>query len=225
MLYRSCIPSPEARPIVLFGPDLHSPSTLRAPSEAVAVHPSWGQKMGMGMDQGDIALVKFAGGLPEGYRKASMIRSENSIQNGRKVVLAGYGISNAVTKSGAGRLRKAEVSVINNRPGKSEMILDQGQGSGACHGDSGGPAFIQRNGRLVLAGLTNRSYPPGAPDDCAHKVVYTKVPAYRSWIQKSERKWNSSKRRSLFEKHPLLGERSFAYHSVSSYQTCQSPRS
>ena len=69
-----CIPSPEARPIVLFGPDLHSPSTLRAPSEAVAVHPSWGQKMGTGMDQGDIALVKFAGG----DRKSTRLNSSHT---------------------------------------------------------------------------------------------------------------------------------------------------
>ena len=46
------------------------------------------------------------------------------------------------------------------------MILDQEDGSGACHGDSGGPAFFEKDGKTYLLGVTNRSYPDGAPDDC-----------------------------------------------------------
>jgi secreted trypsin-like serine protease len=83
------------------------------------------------------------------------------------------------------------VGVADPRSGKSEMILDQSRGHGACHGDSGGPAFVRQGKKMVLAGVTNRSYPSQAPDDCAHRVVYTKVSAYRSWIQKGEAKLHS----------------------------------
>ena len=151
------------------------------------MHPDWGSR-GSGMDQGDIALVKFGGGLPAGYKRVSAMNDSSSIRKGARVVLAGYGISNARERSGAGRLRKAEVRVAESRTGKQEMILDQSHGQGACHGDSGGPAFLRRKGKLILAGLTNRSYPAQAPDDCAHQVVYTKVPAYRRWILSNERK-------------------------------------
>ena len=72
------------------------------------------------------------------------------------------------------------------------MIISQSHGQGACHGDSGGPAFIKRRGKIILAGVTNRSYPDHAPDDCAHNVVYTKVPAYRSWIRKTETAFKSA---------------------------------
>jgi secreted trypsin-like serine protease len=83
------------------------------------------------------------------------------------------------------------VRVVDSRPGKTEMIMDQTHGSGACHGDSGGPAFVKSGRTISLAGLTNRGYPDRAPDDCAHQVVYTKVPSYQRWIRASEKKLES----------------------------------
>lgn len=177
-----------AKPVLIFNRDLHAPGAEHRESQGVAVNPRWRKRAGHGMDQGDIALVKFNGRLPRGYRTVPAIGSDAEVKNGTKVTLAGYGISNARTHTGAGRLRKTEVRVLNGRPGKSEMILDQSHGHGACHGDSGGPAFVSRNGRVALAGLTNRSYPDTAPDDCAHQVVYTKVPAYKRWIEQSEKR-------------------------------------
>lgn len=139
------------------------------------------------MDQGDIALVRFPGGLPKGYQKIGIADSDKALKKGSATALAGYGISNARTKTGAGTLRKTTVRVSDLRKGKSEMILDQSHGHGACHGDSGGPAFVRYRGKSALAGVTNRSYPDGAADDCAHKVVYTKVSAYKDWIKRNEK--------------------------------------
>ncbi len=187
-----CIHSRGPKPTVIFGPELHSPTVIQRPAEAVAVNPKWSTHAGVGMDQGDIALVKFSGGTPRGYSKVSTARSDADIPTGSQVTLAGYGISDAHAKTGAGRLRKADVQILHNRPGKSEMILDQSHGRGACHGDSGGPAFISKRGKIILAGVTNRGYPGRSPDDCGHQVVYTKVPAYRSWIQKSEKQLDSA---------------------------------
>jgi secreted trypsin-like serine protease len=186
-----CVDPRGNKPFVFFGPDMHDPTAIHRQSEGVVVNPKWQAKAGKGMDQGDIALVKFSGGLPKGYAKVPQVRSDKDIQASPDVVLAGYGISDAYRKTGAGRLRKTEVHVAKLRDGKSEMILDQSHGHGACHGDSGGPAFIQKNGKLQLAGLTNRSYPTRVKDDCAHQVIYTKVPEYRSWIESNERKFET----------------------------------
>ncbi len=182
-----CVSSKGPKPMLIFGRDLHSPGAEHRQVDAVAINPKWESQAGHGMDQGDIALVKFKGGIPDGYKKISALNKDTEIKAGQNAELAGFGISNAQSKSGAGILRKVQVPIIQSRPGKSEMILDQSRGRGACHGDSGGPAFIHKNGKLVLAGITNRAYPNRASDDCKHKVVYTKVPAYKSWIQKSER--------------------------------------
>ncbi len=183
-----CLSNPGAKPSIIFGPDLHSPSAIHRPVDGMLVNPKWQTHAGKGMDQGDIALVKFDGKLPKAYKPVPEVSSDKEIKAGSEVTLAGYGISDAQKKTGAGVLRETKVRVLKNRPGKTEMILDQSHGRGACHGDSGGPAFLKTGKRISLAGVTNRGYPNHAPDDCAHQVVYTKVPAYRSWIQKSEKK-------------------------------------
>jgi hypothetical protein len=174
------------------------------------------------MDQGDIAVVKFKGGIPEGYAPAKVISSEEPLKVGAPVTLSGYGISNAQRKTGAGVLRKTNVKIAKARKGKSEMILDQSHGHGACHGDSGGPAYVRVHGKMVLAGVTNRSYPSRGQDDCAHGVVYTKLSAYRSWIKEQQSDPNFStpamlkkvrrhtrvKRHSRAHQHKLLRARS-----------------
>ncbi len=186
-----CIRKDGPNPVMIFGNDVRSPMALHRPIEGVAIHPKWQTHAGKGMDQGDIALVRFGGRLPEGYKAVSSVNSDKEIRTGEKVTLAGYGVSNGKNKTGSGRLRKTEVAIIKNRPSKSEMILDQSHGHGACHGDSGGPAFLKRGANVVLAGVTNRGYPTRAADDCAHQVVYTKVPAYKSWINKTEERLES----------------------------------
>jgi hypothetical protein len=185
-----CIQSGGYAPVMIFGPNVRSPESVQRPVTGEAVNPAWNQNAGRGMDQGDIAVVKFGGGLPPGYKAAALASPTDEIQKGESAVLAGYGISNASTQQGAGVLRKTTVQVDNPRRGKSEMILDQSHGRGACHGDSGGPAYFQRSKKMVLAGVTNRSYPNSAADDCGHKVVYTKIAAYRPWIQTSEDRLN-----------------------------------
>lgn len=183
-----CIPTDGVKPVLIFGRDLHSAKAQHRAATAVAVDPKWRTHQGIGMDQGDVALVKFGGGMPAGYHQVPTVSSEAAIRTGGVVELAGYGVNNARTHAGAGKLRKTQVRIVDSRPGKSEMIMDQSKGHGACHGDSGGPAFVKSSSGIALAGLTNRGYPDRAPDDCAHQVVYTKVPAYKRWIQANEKK-------------------------------------
>lgn len=185
-----CVQKGSYAPVMIFGPNVRSPDSVHLPVTGVSVNPAWEKKRGRGMDQGDIAVVKFAGKIPPGYHPATLDSPKNEIKKGESVILAGYGVSNAKTHEGAGQLRKTTVSVAAVRKGKSEMIFNQSHGHGACHGDSGGPAYFQRGRKMVLGGVTNRSYPNSAADDCAHKVVYTKVAAYRPWIEKSEDELN-----------------------------------
>jgi len=181
-----CVSPGGSKPVLIFGNDVRSPQRELRPVSRVAVNPAWTKRQGSGMDQGDIALVKFGGGLPPDYQPVPMLQSDRELKKGKPVTLAGYGISDAREKSGAGILRKTKVRISSPRQGKSEMVLDQSRGRGACHGDSGGPAFVEQRGEPVLAGVTNRGYPNTAPDDCKHKVVYTKVSQYKPWIDQTE---------------------------------------
>jgi hypothetical protein len=183
-----------SKPVLIFGNDVRAPDREIRPVTQVAVNPAWKSHAGKGMDQGDIAVVKFGGQTPEGYYPVPLETTDSNLKKGGKVTLAGYGITNAQTKAGAGVLRKTHVKIANPRRGKSEMVLDQSHGRGACHGDSGGPAFVRSGRQTVLAGVTNRSYPNSAPDDCRHQVVYTKVSSYQPWIQSTESRMNEASR-------------------------------
>ena len=178
------------RYLLVFERSVRTRNANAVPIDRLLITDRWAQDNIQGSrrnkDQGDIALVHFSGGLPPGYRPMKIV--EQPIVAGEAVVLAGYGISNAQTHSGAGTLRSTQVRVLEPALGETEMILDQSHGQGACHGDSGGPALLRIADELFLVGVTNRGYPNEGPDDCAHGVVYTKVTAYENWISAGMKK-------------------------------------
>lgn len=196
-----CIHPNSPKPTVIFGRNLHSPEVHKRPVTGVKINPKWKDHAGQGMDQGDIAIIKFKGPTPPGYQPTEIVDPKTKLRKGRVAIVSGFGISNARDRTGAGILRKTKVKIINPRLGKKEMIIDQSGGSGACHGDSGGPAFIRQRGKTVLAGVTNRSYPNHAPDDCAHSAVFTKVGAYKRWIRKSEKALRSETNGNMHSVH------------------------
>lgn len=139
-------------------------------------------------DTGDIALVKFSGGLPPGYRPAAVM-GNHKLVDGETVTLAGYGITNGSRDTGAGRLRLVDTQIKNANFSRSEVSIDQSHGKGACHGDSGGPAFITSpNGGYQLWGITSRGQ-GGPPDDCNGFAIYTKIKSYSKWINSVAKAW------------------------------------
>jgi secreted trypsin-like serine protease len=189
---------------LVFGTDL----TTKGSTVVAAVHSNgiiYPKQYGTvrGRDQHDIAVVHFDGGLPDGFKPAEVLPAGTALTTGEGVLLAGYGISDALAETGDGVLRKTTVTLKDPAFGKTEVLLDQSQGHGACHGDSGGPAFVQVGSTSYLFGVTNRGYsdkPPApkpvtapgvaapkgpAPDDCAEDAVYTRIDAYSKWIAKA----------------------------------------
>lgn len=67
-------------------------------------------------NQGDVAVLKFEGGLPRGDKAAAILQNASALVDQVPVVLAGYGITDGETKAGAGTLRSAAGSVLK-RPG------------------------------------------------------------------------------------------------------------
>ena len=63
-----------------------------------------------------------------------------------------------------------------------EITLDQSQGRGACHGDSGGPAYVKDavSGKNILVGVTSRGTNPQGL--CDRQAIYTGVMGYAQWI-------------------------------------------
>ena len=139
-------------------------------------------------NNGDIALVKFFGGLPKGILPVTLMKMNHHLRDGEIVTLAGFGITNG-SGSGAGKLRSVEVKIAKAQYSQTEVSIDQTKRKGACHGDSGGPAFIQdNNGGLQIWGITSRGI--NDPSNlCIGESVYTRIQPYARWINSVVRKW------------------------------------
>lgn len=140
---------------------------------------------------GDVALLKINGTLPTGFVKAQMIRDSSSLRAGQNVTLAGYGITDGVRQTETDVLRKTTVKMSDPKFSSMEVVFDQTQGRGACHGDSGGPAYVTLAGKQVLLGVTSRGY-KDPQDTCQRYAIYSNVAAFASWIQTSiaESSWD-----------------------------------
>jgi hypothetical protein len=136
---------------------------------------------------GDIAILKFQGTVPNGYKIAKLLGKANVLKDGMNITLAGFGLVDGVKKTDATELRKVDVSIAKATYNETEILLDQSAGRGACHGDSGGPALIIQKGEVIVAGVTSRGeQDPG--DTCGVFSVYTSVAANLNWIQATAKK-------------------------------------
>ncbi len=149
------------------------------------------------LERGDIAVLKLSSNIPIGYLTVSLLPNGTKLQNGLAVTLAGYGITNGVTNQDTTGLRKVGMKLANGSLSPSEIVFDQRDGKGACHGDSGGPAYATINNKLYVIGITSH----GAVDAltgswfsadgeiaeeaavCTAYSVYTRPEAYKSLIE------------------------------------------
>lgn len=172
---------------ISFGP--RTSAREARPVVEVAISPLWAQHQRERINNGDLALVRFSGGLPTSAKAATVMKSSHHLTNGEIVTLAGFGISNGEGGEGAGHLRTVEVKIDNAQYSKTEVSLVQTNHRGACHGDSGGPAFIQDNrGELLLWGVTSRGINDPS-DHCSGDSVYTRIQPYTRWINSVIRRW------------------------------------
>ncbi|WP_081111802.1 S1 family peptidase [Bdellovibrio bacteriovorus] len=168
---------------VIFSRDLNKMerTDVRLVTDAL-IHPQYGSST-EGADAHDVAVIRFAGAKASGYEIAKFLDDESVLTEGAVVTLAGYGLNktDGVNTESDNTLRKVNVEVAGNL-GKNEIILDQQNGRGACHGDSGGPAFINVAGVEYVWGVTSRGAGKNGVDDCSLASVYTKVKSERTFI-------------------------------------------
>lgn len=174
---------------IMFDTQLSGTSERRQ-ADQMAASLIWQDQLAKNQDPvtGDIALIHFKGTVPAGYAPATFLTDASLLKKNAKVVLAGYGISNGTTREGAGTLRAAFSTISDPKSDVGEVQLDQRNGSGACHGDSGGPAYIYRGGQYFLWGVTSR----GSQDpknDCTQFAIYTNALNYSVWIEATKKKF------------------------------------
>jgi len=168
--------------------DLSYQGALR-PITGANVLPKFGATMGRLNDRpdlpansiknwGDLSIMSYSGSTPRVY-KPTQIADDNAIADGDEVILAGFGVLNGQTMTPSQSLNSVSVRVQKAFYSRSEFTIAQTPDRGACHGDSGGPAFIRRGDDLILVGITSR----GFDSVCAKATVYTRVATFLDWIQ------------------------------------------
>lgn len=187
-----CVAEDPSNMYVMFDLSLSSSSEKRQVDKA-QVTPYWAANQGNAKNTGDLALLHFTGDVPSGYEPATFLSNAKLLKKGATVILAGYGISDGVTQEGAGVLRAANVKISDAKFSSTEIKLDQTKGQGACHGDSGGPAYIYSQGQYLLWGVTSRGV-NDPNNDCTRYSAYTNALVYQSWIQQTAKKLTNSVR-------------------------------
>jgi secreted trypsin-like serine protease len=193
-----CIAKDSTKMVVIFGPKMIENNKL-APGAVVRKainglhHPDFVPGVMKATMMSDVGLVRFEGGLPTGYQPATvLVNYKAHIQKGTPVVMAGYGISNVLFKSGAGTLRKVTLAVDDPNYSAAETSIDQGMRKGICEGDSGGPSYLQADGKYLLWGVTSRGAGLFTLAPCIFSSIYTRVDYYWSWLQKAAAQMGSS---------------------------------
>ena len=124
----------------------------------------------------DIAFITLKSAAPSGYTPVSVLTTRTALIAGETLTLAGFGLTSPFWGDSA-LLRKVDVKMINEKKTAHEIEFGESPGRSACMGDSGGPAFVRRNGKLVLVGVTSRG--SGYCDDTG---LYTDIRYQYDWM-------------------------------------------
>lgn len=160
----------------------------------------------------DVALLQLNEDAPADFKLARLPASKNEVEikSGTTLTLAGFGITNSIIRKvltkkngkpildkegnvktqelegvGSGKLRKVSgIAVVKVSDDKKEIHLDQRKAKGACHGDSGGPAFLKlADGSEVQVGVTSRG--TNVLGNCHEGAIYTGLSGHLDWIAKT----------------------------------------
>lgn len=140
-------------------------------------HPQWDSQQ----LANDVAIVTLGEDAP--VAPVALNKAMDDTWIGRKVTLVGYGVSDGPSQTGAGIKREVDVTI--DKLDATHLQYTTQNGQTACNGDSGGPAYADEGGQLVIAGVT--SY---GDQNCQQYGVYTRVDAFLDFIEEQIAKGN-----------------------------------
>ena len=147
----------------------------------------------------DMVLLVLEADAPAEF-KLTKLPGANSPHVGSKLTLAGYGVTDPIVNQigldpitgevaitpmpgerSSGVLHQvSNIEVLAMSEGRKEFAVS-GATAGACHGDSGGPAYlVQPNGNHLLVGITSRTTSPIG--NCDAPTIYGTVATQAAWI-------------------------------------------
>ncbi|WP_374028869.1 trypsin-like serine protease [Bdellovibrio bacteriovorus] len=165
-----------------------------------AVHPDYTYFNKTLLNAGrDLAIMKFSGGIPEGYKVRALPSETYQASKDDQLVMSGYGVTSETAEdSGVLRFTTAPASrVVSNFymaivkttvtvPG---TIAVQQPSNGVCSGDSGGPLYVHDGRDLTLVGITSMGLDVTATKEkdmriCHGVSLFTDLKPHLPWIKK-----------------------------------------
>lgn len=137
----------------------------------------------------DLALIEFTAPV-DGIEPVPLYRGQEELGKPAFIVGHGdYGIAGAPFQRTDGKRRAVTNAIDDAGPKRVFMTFDAPPAGSALEGvgapgDSGGPAFIEVNGRLLLVGVSSASM-NGKPGTYGVVDVYTRISSYADWIEKT----------------------------------------
>lgn len=154
----------------------------------------------------DLALLKFSGSLPEGYKVRPLPSKSYDTAKATELLMSGYGkTSESAEDSGTLRYTSAAASRLSKsftmkstgaNYSIDKTLVVQQPNNGVCSGDSGGPLYAKdANGILTLIGVTsmvadNNALKKEDVRACHGISLFVDVRAQLDWIEKSMSKLN-----------------------------------
>lgn len=132
----------------------------------------------------DIAVVKFEGDIPEGYKIRSLPMKNFLEDSSDSYIMSGFGRTGEKDENSAVILRFASTPVFNSIQyygvDSSRVIsIDDKNNIGLCRGDSGGALYVESNNRtLTLVGVASTA-------DCLGQSNFTNVRGHLDWLNEA----------------------------------------
>ncbi len=146
--------------------------------------------------QGDLAIIQFSGGLPEGFTSVRLVPKTYKVTTGDSVIFVGYGVTDGLERTGSGVLRTTK-STVTGQQSPTEILTD-GKETSVCFGDSGGPGFAVIKNNFVQWGVASSVL----NQECNEASIHTSVMAYEPWIREIIHEFSTPKKSRKPKKSP-----------------------
>jgi secreted trypsin-like serine protease len=162
--------------------------------KSIAVHPAFNmQAMLAHRATADVALLQLETPA-KGKTPAALGMPTIPIIVGSRFTIAGIGVTVRGDGKSGGTIRVAGL-IATGKPGTLQIRLVDpvGQGTrdglGACTGDSGAPAFEEKQGGPMIVGVVSWSTGPNGAAGCGGLTGVTPLTLYRDWVLQTARHW------------------------------------
>jgi hypothetical protein len=152
------------------------------------VHPDASGPAGAPPDV-DLALLEFTTAV-RGVEPVPLYKDRTELGQPAFIVGYGdYGVAGTPFQRSDGKRRAVTNQIDDAGPKRIFMTFDAPPSGAALEGvgapgDSGGPAFVEVNGRIFLAGVSSASM-NGKPGTYGVVDVYTRISSFADWIERS----------------------------------------